>query len=278
MVRTTTNTKRVLPKKYKIFQVYEFWLINKMISSNVTMETKDIFIGSNDDMLARQEEFERVYDEEIIKYDKFIEEQNKYKQNKKTIKETGTGGTNANKGTGAGGKNTNLNGKKWESVTCNESNLIVDGFVRVLGYLTKKYENHEIVYFSQRELKKYFRQMHKLETHRVPDEAYLIKKNDGTFVLKVLEKKYQNCEGSVMEKLAGYSTIITEYKDMLKTLNIKISYAFCLSPYFKTLLCGERVKPKFVSWNGCFARDNVGIFYGEDTEYFNKLNSWINEF
>lgn len=67
---------------------------------------------------------------------------------------------------------------------------------------------------------------------------------------------------------------------MLETLNISISYACCLSPFFKTVLdCdNKKMKAKFVTWNRCFKRDNVGIFYGGDIDYFEKLNSWIYDF
>lgn len=185
-----------------------------------------------------------------------------------------------NKGVGAGGKQTNLNGKQWETDTCNVSCLKADGFINISGYLTKNCDSYDIIYFSQRELKRYFMDVHGIKTHRVPDEAYLIKKNDGTFVLKVLEKKFQNVDGSVMEKLVNYTMFIEEYKDMLETLNISISYAYCLSPFFKTVLdCdNKKMKAKFVTWNRCFKRDNVGIFYGGDIDYFEKLNSWIYDF
>ena len=188
-----------------------------------------------------------------------------------------------NKGTGAGGKQTNLNGKQWEADTCNISTLIENGFVHTNGYLTKKYESYECIYLTQGGLKRYFRKNHSIEMHRNPDEAYLIKKNDGTLVLKVLEKKFQNVEGSVIDKLQTYMVMIQEYKRVLKTLNVTISYAYCLSPFLKNKLdcCRENVTPqnqKFVIWNELFDENSIGILYGGDEDYFVKLNSWINDF
>jgi hypothetical protein len=188
-----------------------------------------------------------------------------------------------NKGIGAGGKQTNLNGKQWEADTCNVSKLIENGFVRTSGYLIKKYESHECIYLTQGELKRYFRNNHGIEMHRNPDEAYLIKKNDGSLVLKVLEKKFQNVEGSVIDKLQTYMVMIQEYKRVLKTLNVSISYAYCLSPFLKKKLdcCRANItaqNQKFVIWNELFDENNIGIFYGGDDDYFEKLNLWINDF
>lgn len=118
------------------------------------------------------------------------------------------GDEKCNKGVGTGGKQTNLNGKQWEKDTCNVSHLKADRFTNISGYLTKNCDSYDIIYFLQRELKKYFMDVHSIKIHRVPDEAYLIKKNDGTFVFKVLEKKFQNVDGSVMEKLVNYTMFI----------------------------------------------------------------------
>jgi hypothetical protein len=62
-----------------------------------------------------------------------------------------------NQGTGAGGVQTNKNGKKWENDTCNKNRLLSQGYLYELGILQKKYETHEILYFAQGDLKRYFK-------------------------------------------------------------------------------------------------------------------------
>ena len=114
---------------------------------------------------------------------------------------------NVNKGTGAGGANTNLYGKKFEEKTNNQQRLIDFGFVKQSltqnpkktydYYLSKSFEDKTIVFVLQNGLKKYCKQKYNIDLFRCPDEAYIIEYANGRKVIKILEKKEQNVQGSV---------------------------------------------------------------------------------
>ncbi len=65
-------------------------------------------------------------------------------------------------------------------------------------------DNINIIYFKKNSFKLYFEKEFNIITYRQPDEAYLIKSkinNDNNYILKILEKKNQNVDGSVEDKL-----------------------------------------------------------------------------
>ncbi len=116
-----------------------------------------------------------------------------------------------NKGTGAGGANTNHNGLTFENKTSIEHNLDKLKYIKKEIKINKRkgyyYENIRdninIIYFTKgckNSFKLYFEKEFKIITYRQPDEAYLIKQDDK-YILKILEKKNQNVEGSVEDKL-----------------------------------------------------------------------------
>ena len=189
---------------------------------------------------------------------------------------------NINKGTGAGGSNTNLNGKMFENKTENESRLISKGFVHknIPGYKGKnnyyleKIESDEkyIVYVSQNGLKPYFAHFFKKEVVRCPDEAYLIRDKDA-YTLKILEKKNQNVAGSVADKLQIGEYMKYEYQQCVGD-NINIKYAFCLSDFLKKTYLSDTIKYKILrEYN---AKHDIDVLFGDDEDYFTKLDEWIN--
>jgi hypothetical protein len=177
-----------------------------------------------------------------------------------------------NRGNGAGGKQTNINGKLWETVTSNESNLLKNGFELRDGYLVMEKNETIITYFSQGQLKRFFLNKYGLILCRNPDEAYLIQKNDK-MVLKILEKKFQNVDGSVEDKLLTGNQIKREYTMSLESLNIDVSYAYCISEFLEKKIKSNKLK--FVIWNRLFLQDDIKILFGENDDYFIKLNEWI---
>ncbi len=197
---------------------------------------------------------------------------------KKVVKEK-------NKGTGAGGANTNKNGKKFEKLTSNEPSLLKAGYTKhffqgkeknVYGYyLIKKFEDRTITFVLQSGLKTYMENKYNIELFRQPDEAYIVEYNDDRKVLKILEKKTQNGPGSVDTKLlAAYLTKI-EYKVMLHKENFEIEYAFCVNNYLKEKMDKES---KYIVLSTILLPGiDVPIFFGEDPDYFEKLNTWINQ-
>lgn len=168
----------------------------------------------------------------------------------------------ANKGTGAGGTKTNVNGKAFEAKTEH-----LDGF-------TKKhigYEKDDIVFLKQGELKRYFKQKFNIETRRHPDEAYLIRTGDH-YILIIIEKKSQNVEGSVIEKLKLGDFYQKEYADCLGS-QFKIVYAYCLSAFLKKKYLSNNFKflRKFNEQNG------IVVLFGDDEDYPEMLNEFISK-
>lgn len=183
-----------------------------------------------------------------------------------------------NKGTGAGGANTNVNGKGFEKKTDNEARLLQKGFVKKHLAGKGKYdyylEKDNVVYLTQGGLKKYMKQFHKVTMIRSPDEAYLVKNGDE-HVLKILEKKNQNVEGSVADKLQIGDYMQYEYECCLGEAfaSVKVDYAFCISDFLKKLYTSEAAKYKILrEYN---KKNKVTVLFGDDEDYFAQLDKWI---
>uniref|UniRef100_A0A6C0AGJ2 Uncharacterized protein n=1 Tax=viral metagenome TaxID=1070528 RepID=A0A6C0AGJ2_9ZZZZ len=167
-----------------------------------------------------------------------------------------------NKGTGAGGSKTNIHGKAFEAKTEH-----LDGFTKkCIGY-----EKDNIVYLRQTELKKYFRTMFKKEVIRYPDEAYLIRNGDK-YTLKIIEKKSQKVEGSVIEKLNLGPFYKEEYEWCLGP-QFKVEYAYCLSSFLKKKYLSDTLKSKFLREMN--RRNEIIVLFGDDEDYQERLNEFI---
>jgi len=186
-----------------------------------------------------------------------------------------------NRGTGAGGGKTNANGIPFEKRTENESRLLKKGFIRkdIPGkknkngfYLVKELSPTEsITYVTKSGLKAYCKHFFKKEMCREPDEAYLIKKGDD-YILKVLEKKNQNTPGSVDTKLLAGGGFIDEYEFLLGE-NFKVEYAFCLSAFLQKDYTGKSKKSEAL--RHVLKKQGIPVLFGEDTDYFEKLDNWL---
>lgn len=106
----------------------------------------------------------------------------------------------ANKGTGAGGKNTNKNWLTFEKISDSVPKLLDDGFIRkelstmkkfknkFSFYLEKTLSNKTIIFLTKNVLKEYLKIFFSIDIFRQPDEAYLIKNDDETFMFYLLYK------------------------------------------------------------------------------------------
>jgi hypothetical protein len=184
-----------------------------------------------------------------------------------------------NRGTNAGGKNTNLYGKKFESITSNYPRLIEKGFERVeMGrgknsyYLRSTTSKGENIFLEQNGFKKYMKEKYDLDFIRNPDEAYIIQTEADKPHLIILEKKEQNVEGSVDTKLYASPALKKEY-ELIGGDKFHIEYIFCLSKYFKDkFIEGSK---KYALLNQIFSIYNIHCLFGEDDNYFESLHNFL---
>jgi hypothetical protein len=188
-----------------------------------------------------------------------------------------------NKGTCAGGANTNYFGKKFEEKTNNQIRLINDGYTKHSFtkkpkkaydyYLSKSFEDKTIVFVLQNGLKMYMKNKYNIELFRCPDEAYIIEYDNGKKVIKILEKKEQNVEGSVETKLWSGSSLKREYELVLGD-NFEVHYGFCVSEFLKKKLISNEKKYKIL--NTIFNENNIAVLFGDDENYFETFDIWFN--
>jgi hypothetical protein len=188
-----------------------------------------------------------------------------------------------NKGTGAGGANTNYFGKKFEEKTNNQTRLFNDGYTKHSFakkpkkafdyYLSKTFEDKTITFVLQNGLKVYMKNKYNIELFRCPDEAYIIEYNNGKKVIKILEKKEQNVNGSVETKLWSGPSLKREYELVLGN-NFEVYYGFCVSEFLKKKMTSD--EKKYTILNIIFHENNIVALFGDDENYFETIDDWIN--
>jgi len=176
--------------------------------------------------------------------------------------------TKVNKGTGAGGFMTNVNGLSFEKKTSNEKNLIELGFKKN-EFLTLTKDDVDIVFVKQNEFKKFVQKRFQIKTTIKPDECYIFLYKTGDVVFKIIEMKNQNCEGSVFQKLYAGPSFKREYEILFP--KVKIEYNYCVNNFLKKKL----EEPKQFVLNQIFQENNIKVFFGDDEDYFTKLNQYL---
>ena len=188
-----------------------------------------------------------------------------------------------NKGTGAGGANTNYYGKKFEDKTNNQQRLLELGYTinsftknpkkAYDYYLSKTFEDKIIVFVLQNGLKIYMKNKYNIDLFRCPDEAYIIEYKNGRKVIKILEKKEQNVEGSVETKLWSGPSLKREYELVLGA-EFEVFYGFYVSKFLKNKLISN--EKKYTILNTIFKETNIAVLFGDDENYFETLDTWFN--
>jgi hypothetical protein len=183
-----------------------------------------------------------------------------------------------NQGAGAGGANTILYGKIFEEKTNNQKRLITMGFIQInfmkkYNYLKSSEIQTPIIFILQSGLKKYIKYKYNINLFRCPDEAYIIENHlTGKKIVKILEKKEQNVEGSVETKLWSGPSLKREYELVLGN-DFEVHYGFCVSSFLKKKL--ESTITKYVILNQILRENNIQVLFGDDDNYFEKLDEWI---
>ena len=186
-----------------------------------------------------------------------------------------------NKGTGAGGANTNYYGKKFEEKTNNEKRFLDNGYEKIIlnkkskngYYLSKTFEDKTIIFVSQSGLKEYIKHKYNIELFRCPDEAFIIEYTSGRKIIKILEKKEQNVEGSVDTKLLAGPIFKEEYIEALE-YNFEVEYAFCVSKFLQNKIISN--EKKYIIFNKLMKNHNISILFGDDENYFETFDEWFN--
>ena len=188
-----------------------------------------------------------------------------------------------NKGTGAGGANTNYYGKKFEEKTNNQQRLLEMGYTKNSFtkkpkaydyYLSKTIEDKTIVFVLQNGLKMFIKNKYNIDLFRCPDEAYIIEYTTGRKVIKILEKKEQNVEGSVETKLWSGPSLKREYELVLGA-EFEVFYGFCVSGFLKNKLVSN--EKKYTILNTIFNENNIVVLFGDDENYFETFDTWFNQ-
>jgi hypothetical protein len=189
-----------------------------------------------------------------------------------------------NKGTGAGGANTNNYGKKFEEKTNNQQRLLEMGYAKNSFtkkpknsydyYLSKTIEDKTIVFVLQNGLKMYMKNKYNIDLFRCPDEAYIIEYTSGIKVIKILEKKEQNVNGSVETKLWSGPSLKREYEIVLGA-EFVVFYGFCVSEFLKNKLISN--EKKYIILNTIFNENNIAVLFGDDENYFETFDTWFNQ-
>jgi hypothetical protein len=175
-----------------------------------------------------------------------------------------------NKGTGAGGANTNYYGKQFEEKTNNEKKLLEIGYTLIKKtikaydyYLSKTFEDKTVVFALQNGVKHYMKNKYNIDLFRCPDEAYIIECTSGRKIIKILEKKEQNVEGSVETKLWSGPSLKREYELILGP-EFEVFYGFCVNNFLKNKIISN--EKKYTTLNTIL----------EDENYFETLDTWFN--
>jgi hypothetical protein len=185
-----------------------------------------------------------------------------------------------NKGSGAGGANTNYYGKKFEEKTNNQQRLLEMGYTKHSFtnkaydyYLSKTFEDKTIVFVLQNGLKRYMKNKYNIDLFRCPDEAYIIEYTSGRKVIKILEKKEQNVEGSVETKLWAGSSLLREY-ELVLGIEFEVFYGFCVSEFLKKKFISN--EKKYGILNTILNENNIAVLFGDDANYFETFDRWFN--
>ena len=157
-----------------------------------------------------------------------------------------------NRGIGAGGANTNAHGLNYEVLT-DLKNVMCDTH---LIPLSKSLFHKEMISRNYRDTE--VKPMHGC---RQPDEAYLDDENKKLFII---EKKFQQVNGSVCEKIQTGDAKRENFQDMFPSL--KVEYVYILSDWFRDNCQSEL---KYLS------RRNIPVFWGSDPEFKTSIKTFM---
>ena len=168
-----------------------------------------------------------------------------------------------NKGTGAGGSNTNKNGLSYEKLTDLDDRITILEESKI-GIKIKFDDKGCLV--KTKCLFKYMKDeintnIEKAHGCKNPDECYIDESLKHIFII---EKKYQQCSGSVCEKIQTPDFNLWQYSRTFPKYNI--IYIYCLSDWFKQNCIAELEYLDF---------KNIRYFWGSSETYKDDIINFI---
>ena len=172
-----------------------------------------------------------------------------------------------NKGTGAGGSNTNKNGLPYEDLT--NLNTHIKVIKTNKNSTTIQFINYDTELEKPNGKNKLFKVLSEYLNENVekghgckqPDECYINMKNKKIYII---EKKFQQTSGSVIEKLQTPEFKIWNYSQMFP--DFTIVYVYCLSDYFK-----EHAKAELEY----LKKKEISVFWGNSKTYKDDIIKFI---
>jgi hypothetical protein len=170
-----------------------------------------------------------------------------------------------NKGTGAGGSNTNRTGLSYE-----EKTDLTTEFEKVrethsnCNIIKFKGFRQNLILANKAKLSKYMKKDKQMNINikpahgcKCPDEAFIDKSNKKLYII---EKKFQQCSGSVCEKIQTAHFKRIHYNKLYP--NYDVIYCYCLSNWFKENCEAELEYLEEI---------NIPVFWGDDIDYKSKV-------
>jgi hypothetical protein len=168
----------------------------------------------------------------------------------------------------SGGCNTNKNGLPYEKLT-NLTELIIfktkNKKYKTINF--NGYEENEFIQANKTALFEYMKnKMNKKIKHahgcKQPDECYIYEKTKKIFII---EKKFQQCNGSVCEKIQTPDFKMWQYSRLFPEYTI--IYIYVLSEWFKENCYSEL---EYLEYK------KIPIFWGNSKEYKKDIITYIN--
>ena len=147
------------------------------------------------------------------------------------------------------------------------------------GFLTKTTESYDIIHTPIDGVIRYFSVNHNMELWRQHNDAYLIKKNDNSYVLKIVDHVQESEEWSI----GAYKMILSEYEDIFEEMNVSVSYMYCVDSAIMNKLdpegkdVSEDDAKRYITRRRVLGKDNIKVLCNEDDDYITKLNAWVND-
>lgn len=172
-----------------------------------------------------------------------------------------------NKGTGAGGSNTNKNGLSYEEITKLDDRITIIEKNKFSNIIIFNDNNKKL--FTKTKHANFFKCMEdeintnikKAHGCKNPDECYIDKDLKNIFII---EKKFQQCSGSVCEKIQTPDFKLWQYSRTFP--DYTIIYVFCLSEWFKKNCIAELEYLDF---------KNIPYFWGSSETYKDDIINLI---